>query len=317
LSEAPESGESPTAHDGEGEWLRAAALLLTILVLWDSASLVVIPLMLLLSVLPVRRPVAYAVAALGALIVFGFQSRSDGLWYMELAWAVLVGGWFAALTVRRPEARLLHRGLGAVAASVVVVAAAFMARPGWWGVVDWRVRDDLTASAAQGVAVLQGAQGSEGLPADFVETVYAMAGVQADLFPAFLGLASLAGLAVAWWVYSKVALQRSGALAPLQGFRFDDQMIWVFIAGLLFIALAAGEGWTRIGSNVLVFVGALYVLRGAAVVLFLNGGLSWIGGLLLALGMLLVAPVILGATLLIGLSDTWLDVREKVRASTG
>ena len=309
--------QRPEGGEGDGEWLRAAALLLSILVLWDSAALVVIPLMMLISVLPVRRPAAYVVAGLGALVLFGFQGREDGLWYLELAWAVLVGGWFAALTVRRPDARLLHRGLAAVAASTVVVAAAFVARPGWWRVVDWSVRDELSAGAARGIAVLVDVQGPEGLPADFVDTVYAMAGVQADLFPAFLGLASLAGLGVAWWIYNRVAQGRSGALGPLQGFRFDDHLIWGFIAGLLLIALSAGDGWTRIGSNTLVFMGALYVLRGAGVILFLNGGLTWLGGLMLVLGMLLVAPVILGATLLIGLGDTWLDVRDKVSASAG
>jgi hypothetical protein len=297
--------------------LRAAALLLSILVFWDSAALVVIPLMLVVAVLPVRRPSAYVVAGLGALVLFGFQSRSDGLWYLELAWAVLVGGWFAALTLRRPDVRLLHRGLAAVAASFVVVGAAFLARPEWWQVVDWSVSEELSLGATQGIAVLQEVQRPEALPADFIDTVYAMARVQADLFPAFLGLASLAGLGVAWWVYVQVAQGRSGALAPLQSFRFDDHLIWVFIVGLLLVAVTAGEGWTRIGSNTLVFMGALYVLRGAGVVLFLNGGLSWLGGLLLALAMLLVAPVILGATLLIGLGDTWLDVRDKVSASAG
>ena len=61
-------------------------------------------------------------------------------------------------------------------------------------------------------------------------------------------------------------------------------------------------------------MGALYALRGAAVVLFLNGGLSLLGGVLVALAMVLMAPVVLAAALLIGLSDTWLDVRTKVRA---
>jgi len=317
VEEATVAGDSPTQGEGDREWLRAAALLLSILVFWDSAALVVIPLMLLMSVLPVRRPAAYVVAALGALLLFGFQARPDGLWYLELAWAVLVGGWFAALTLRRPDVRLLHRGLAAVGASFAVVAAAFLARPEWWTVVDWSVGEELSVGAARGIAVLQGVPGRDGLPADFIDTVYEMAGVQANLFPAFLGLASLAGLGVAWWVYLQVAQGRSGALAPLQTFRFDDHLIWVFIAGLLLVALTAGEGWTRIGSNTLVFMGALYMLRGVGVVLFLNGGLSWLGGLMLALGMLLVAPVILGATLLIGLGDTWLDVRDKVSASTG
>ncbi|MEJ2539759.1 MAG: hypothetical protein P8188_07290 [Gemmatimonadota bacterium] len=307
----------PVGPAGNREWLRAAALLFAILVLWDSAALVVVPFMILLSVLPVRRPAAFVVAGLGALLIFGFQSRDSGLWYMELAWTVLVGGWFAALTLRRPDARLLHRGLAAVGASVVVVAAAFLARPGWWGVVDWSVRDELTTGAVQALGILREVQGSEGLPPGFSDTVYGMAEAQANLFPAFLGLATLAGLAVAWWLYARLSLAQDGALAPLRELRFDDQLIWVFIGGLLLVVLTAGEGWTRIGSNTLVFMGVLYVLRGAAVVLFVNGGLSWIGGIVLALAMLLVAPVILGATLLIGLGDTWLDIREKVRTSVG
>lgn len=315
MTDAPTPG-GPPGEDGR-EWTRAAALLLSILILWDSTALVVLPFLFLLLGHPVRRPVAFVVGAAGAFLLFGLEARAGGLWYLELAWAVLAGGWFAALTLRQPGVGVLHRGLGAVAGSAAVLGAAFAARPEWWGVVDWSVRDHLFQAAALGLAVLREFQQPDGLPAGFADTVYGMAEVQWALFPALLGLATLAGLAVAWWVYVRVAEGRRGALTPLKELRFEDQLVWVFIAGLLMVAVAAGDGWTRAGSNTLVFMGVLYVLRGAAVVLFLNGGLSLLGGLVLALAMLLVAPVILGAALLIGLGDTWLNVREKVRAAAG
>jgi len=318
VADAPtRSAETPSGGEDRREWTRAAALLLSILVLWDSTALVVVPLLFLLVGHPVRRAAAFLVGAAGAFLLFGLEARAGGTWYLELAWAVLAGGWFAALTLRRPETGLFHRALGAVGASVAVLAGAFAARPEWWGVVDWSVRDRLFRAAGRGVSALRELQQPDGLPAGFADTLYGMVEVQWVLFPAFLGLATMAGLAVAWWVYVRVAQGRHGALAPLQELRFEDQLIWVFIAGLLMVAVAAGDGWTRAGSNTLVFMGTLYVLRGAAVVLFLNGGLSLLGGLVLAMAMLLVAPVILGAALLIGLGDTWLNVREKVRAATG
>ena len=64
-------------------------------------------------------------------------------------------------------------------------------------------------------------------------------------------------------------------------------------------------------------------MRGAAVLLFLNGGLIGLGFLLVAVGMLVLAPVlimgvlapvlIMGA-LLVGVGDTWLDLRSKAEA---
>ena len=102
----------------------------------------------------------------------------------------------------------------------------------------------------------------------------------------------------------------------LREFRFNDQMIWVFIGGLLLLALTLGDGWTRLGHNTVLVMGALYAVRGAAVMLFLNGGLTALGGMVLAAITLLIAPVLVAGALLVGLGDTWLDVRTRVRALT-
>jgi hypothetical protein len=151
----------------------------------------------------------------------------------------------------------------------------------------------------------------EAMTPDLVGAVQATAETQAQLFPALVGLASMAGLGLAWWLYVRLALGRRGALGPLRDFRFNDHWVWLFVGGLLALILGVGELGTRAGSNAVLFMGALYALRGAAVVLFVNGGISAFGVGLLALGMMFLAPVILAGALLIGLGDTWLDIRTR------
>lgn len=311
----PEDG-SGTGAGTEREWPRVLALSLAMVLVAAPMSFLGIPFLLLLVALPVQRRSALLVGALVAVLVLGAPLDS-GLWYLERGWAVLAGGWFVALTMRWPAASLLHRSLASVGAAATVTAAAFLARPSWWGVVDWRVKERFTDAAGQWVLMASQMQGEETLSAEYADLVYRTAELQATLFPAVLGLSTLAGLALSWWLYNRLAAGRKGVLAAFRELRFEDQLVWVFIAGLLMVAVTAGEGWTRAGSNTLVFMGTLYVLRGAAVVLFLNGGLSFIGALILGVAMLLMAPVILGAALLIGLGDTWLDVRARARALAG
>jgi hypothetical protein len=64
-------------------------------------------------------------------------------------------------------------------------------------------------------------------------------------------------------------------------------------------------------------MGGLYAVRGAAVVAFLSGGLSFVNGLFLAVAMLFVSPLVIGGALIIGLGDTWLDVRTQAEKAAG
>jgi hypothetical protein len=274
--------------------------------------LVAAPFLLLVLGLPSTRTGTLLFAAAVAAFLLA-QPAGSGFWYVERGWALVAGGWFVGVTLAWPGARLTHRVLGAVAGASAVAAAAFTVRPGWWEVLDWQVRDRMMTGVQQMLALVQ-QSGGMSVPAELEASVLRTAEVQAGLFPALLALTTAAGLALAWWLYSRLASGRRGVLGSVREFRFEDQLVWVFIGGLVLVVVAAGEGWTRAGSNTLVFMGALYALRGAAVVLFLNGGLSFVGGVLAAVAMVFMAPVMLAAALLIGLSDTWLDVRTKVRA---
>ncbi len=313
MTEAPPRTEVPEEQH-PGQWRTALAL--TVLILGVSVTgpgvLVGLPFMALVLVLPVPRKGALLLAALVALWNFG-GGGADPLWFFERGWAVLLSGWFVALTTRWPEARLTSRSLAAVAGAGAVAAGLFLGKPGMWSAVDWRVRERLAAGVSQALQIFEATRGGEGLSAELEASVMRTAEVQADFFPAFLGLASLAGLAVAWWLYQRVAVGGIGALGRLREFRFPDQLVWLFIGGLLMLLVGLGEGWSRAGSNTVVFMGTLYALRGAAVMLFLNGGISLLGAIVLGLGMLFVTPILLAGALFVGLSDTWLDVRNRVR----
>lgn len=317
MTDAPNRTEVPEERS-PGEWRSALALIVLILgvSVTGPGVLAGVPYMVLVLVLPVARKGALLLAAVAALWVFG-TGITDPLWYFERGWAVLLSGWFVALTMRWPEARLSSRALGAVAGAGIVAAGVLRGSPGMWSAVDWRVRERLAEGVGSALALFESWQGADGLPEGLEASVMRTAEVQADLFPAFLGLSSLAGLAVSWWAYRKLAEGESGALGRLREFRFNDQLVWLFIGGLLTLVVGLGEGWSRAGSNTVVFMGTLYALRGAAVVLFLNGGISLLGAIVLGLGMLFVAPILLAGALFIGLGDTWLDVRNRVRTPAG
>ena len=118
---------------------------------------------------------------------------------------------------------------------------------------------------------------------------------------------------MAWWLHRRLTDGGVPALGPVSEFRFNDHLVWVLIAGVALLLLGWGGSWGRAGSNAVVFMGALYALRGIGVVLFATGGVSFFGAVMLFLGLLFVAPVLLALVLVIGLGDTWVDLRERLR----
>jgi hypothetical protein len=141
--------------------------------------------------------------------------------------------------------------------------------------------------------------------------VYAAAELQAKLYPAMLALASLAALGVSWWAFGRLARGERTPLGPLREFRFGDGMVWLLIAGLVLLGLPLNALATRIGENLLTFTAVLYALRGAAVLVMIGGVPGPLGMLLAALLIVFLYPFVMATTFLVGLSDTWLDIRAR------
>ena len=296
---------------GRRGWMRAVGLMLAtgILSVLNPGVLIAVPLVLLTLLLPPRRGLSLLTAALGTVLVFGGGSAS-GFWYIERGWALLLGGWFLAVTLRWPRVRFINRGLGAVAGTFGVMGLLFWTRPGQWAVVNWAITSRMESGMALAIQAVKGSLGPEAVSMGFEARALEAMAFQGTIFPALLGLASLSALGTAWWLHLRLGKSRQEGIGPLGGFRFNDQLVWVFILGLG--ALLGTSGFPeQVGTNAVVFMGALYALRGVGVVLFLTGGPSFFGGILLLLGFFFVAPLLLAGAFVIGLGDTWLNLRVR------
>ncbi len=273
------------------------------------------PFLALTMVLGLRRLPA-AVAAIFAVFVAVGVPAPGGVWYIERGWAIVLAGWFVVLTMRWPRSPFFPRAFAAVGATTALVGLLLMVRPGSWSTVDWVLTEGLMRTASVIAQVLIESD-PEAYSTGNLNTAYEWTAQLGRLLPALLGLSSLSGLAVAWWAYVRLSAGSGLGLGPLRDFRFNDHFVWLLLIGLALLVFGSGEGWTSGGGNAVVFMGGLYAMRGAAVLLFLSGGVSGFGVLFLIVGMLFLSPVLISGALLIGVGDTWFDLRSKAEAITG
>jgi hypothetical protein len=147
--------------------------------------------------------------------------------------------------------------------------------------------------------------------ASWTESYESLPGLVARAFPALLLLESLAALGLAWSLYHRMSRTRIGPpLAPLKQFRFNDQLVWGLIVGLVIAAVPSLAGLRGLGVNLLVFFGALYALRGLGVLswLFKPG---WLTTVALAITIPLLFPLYAAGALAFGVGDTWIDWRRR------
>ena len=314
--------ERGTAVDGSAPgrgWPRAAGLLGVVLAMAavnsvNAGVLIAVPLLALL-VWHGLRGFGVVLAAVVAVVVVAAGTR-DGIWFAERAWSVLVAGSFLALTMMLPAWRLSSRVLAAVAGAGAVAAGLLAMRSDAWGALDAAISGEVRAVTDQQLSTLR-TLGRGQPPSDAtVAAVQQLAETQVAVFPAMIAIASMAALGVAWWIRTRLVGEGDQGLGPLRDFRFNDHLVWLFIGGLLLIFAQWGEALARLGSNTIVFMSALYMLRGAAVFVFLSGGMSLLGYLTVLIGLVFAAPVLMGFAVLIGVGDTWLDLRSRVRERT-
>lgn len=274
--------------------------------------LIGIPLFLLLAARGFGNMVSALVASLVILMVIGGGGALwDGLWYAERAWTVMLGGCFLALTLLVPGWRLFSRSLAAAAGAAAIAACLLMLSSGGWSTLEMAVAQSMQADMEATLAALRLLGGDAAPTPEMVTIMQDLGSAQVAIFPALLGIESLAALGVAWWARARLLGESDPGLAPLRDFRFNDHLVWIFVLGLVLVIAQAGPALARVGTNTVVFMGALYALRGAAVFLFITGGISVLGSVTFALLLVFVPPVVLGTAALIGIGDTWLDLRSR------
>ena len=298
----------------------ALAVCTAVLSVSNPGLLLLVPFAVLAVALPPRR-LAMTLGALLMVVLVMSGPRGGLLWYFERGWALLAAAWFVVMVVALPRQGFLVRGLAALLAAELTTTVFLVFNRGSFDRLESAVGARLREAAGSAMEGWQrlGAPGGAGGDGDAVplsELVYRFAELQVLLFPALLALATLAGLAVAWWGYRRLSSGEREPLAPLREFRFPNDLVWVLIVGLGLLLLPTGAVAERVGSNLLTFMAALYALRGLAVLLVIGGApgpLGWLIGLLVVL---FLYPLVMTATVLVGLTDTWLDIRARRRASS-
>lgn len=280
------------------------------------ALLLFTPLALLLIALPPRRPLLVVTGA-ALLLVALWGAPGGALWYFERGWVLVLGGWFVVWVVVLHDATFLSRALASVCATVASTALLFSVQRGGYASVDWAVGERLRRGASEVAAVWSEGLGFGRVAEQLSRSALQLAELQAQLYPALLAIASLAALAVAWWAYRRLALKERSPLGRLREFRFNDTLVWLLIGGLVLLLLPLDAPGTRAGTNLLVFMAALYALRGVAVLAALLGSPGVLATVIGAILVLLLYPLVLTFAAVVGLTDTWLDIRRRRDAGAG
>lgn len=311
--------ESASGSAGVARWGTAAGLALAVVLLsaLDSLPLVFVPLALIMLTVALERRWRWIVAGL-AVGMLGLTTIGGPLGQISRAWALLLGGAFVLVAVWRPGWGVLPRALAAVGAAAAA-GGLWVGLSGGWQPLDTRVREELVAMADRTFEAARQASPESPWVGDLAEAARQMAELQANLFPGLLALQSLAALGLASWLVARFRRREADPFTvhPWREFRFNDQLVWLLIVGLALMLLPVGAIATRLGYNAVVFMAALYALRGVGVFLFLSVGASSLFMIVFGtLAAVFLYPLILGAAILIGLGDTWLDVRGRAVAAS-
>ena len=243
---------------------------------------------------------------LGLILVPATGGRLDAA---TRAFAVLVTTAFVLGALVRPAA-FLPQALRALAFGAFATAVVLEALWGPWGWVELARDATLQVRFSMQLAL-------DRVP-EAAAAYHPLLTFMGATIPAVLALGTLGALAAAWQWHGYVARTPLGPpLAPFREFRIGEGWVWTVIASLVaWIAPVIG-GVKMAALNVALISGALYALRGAAIVAVLAGasGVS-MGTLvgLLILGTVLVVPllVLVPGLWTLGLLDTWLDFRRRL-----
>lgn len=243
-------------------------------------------------------------------------------------WTLLLAASFGLASLLTPGERFLTRALSALGIATVVAFAVAISTPNGVSSVRSVMKEEFSRRTEETVSVVNematspvwrsAAERNPSLDSMVKsnETDLRNIGDRAPrTVPALVALESLLALAMAWVIYHRVASADLGpALGSLKEFRFNDQLIWGLAVGATIFFLPVFADGRDAGLNLLVFFGALYLLRGVGVLSFMTRS-KWAATLLIV--MTIFAPLMLGALALgIGVGDTWMDWRTRAQANT-
>ncbi|HET9133943.1 MAG TPA: DUF2232 domain-containing protein [Gemmatimonadales bacterium] len=139
-----------------------------------------------------------------------------------------------------------------------------------------------------------------------------------DFLPGWLALLAFAGGWLAWQWTHRVARHPIGpAPRPFRAFRFNDQLIWAVVLALGALLLPLPPAPATALANLLFVLGGLYAARGLAVLRSALLPAPPAMTVLLCCLALPVLPLALSGCAVLGVADTWLDLRRRLPSPQG
>lgn len=252
--------------------------------------------------------IAAVLAGLGLAAIIWFSSKADPLARALSTYSLLAAVAFAGGALLAP-AGVLRQAFRAVCWAVVGVGllGLLVRGAGFWTELHWSALRQ-TSSAFRTIVPLR---------PDAYPLLEPLVRFLSDAFPAFVILQTFAGLALAWQWHVRLAQVPLGPpLGAFRDFRFGDQWVWGLVTALLVWAVPKLVLLKGAALNVGLILGALYMLRGAAILVALAGaaGLpTWTlaAGAVVACVLLLPLLVLVPSLWTLGVFDTWLAFRQR------
>ena len=304
-------------------WWRPALALIAF-VLWAHPSLLGLPLAALLIVAPAPPerarwavPLAGLIGAMSLALLFIGDGTGGGagggrLAAVTSAYIVIITAAFVAVMLLRPGP-MLRQALRATAAGFLVTALMIEVL---WGTEAWRgLAWEATRQASLTMRFVV-----ERAPDAFMlyEPIVRFASVT---WPGVLALQTLAGLALAWHLHLRITTSALGSpLGRFRDFNIGDAWVWGIVAWLGVLILPVSSALHIAGTNVGIVAGALYVLRGAAIVLAFADAFG-ISATALAIAAATAAALavpllfVLPGLCTLGITDTWYHYRRRLAAA--
>jgi hypothetical protein len=264
--------------------------------LWIGASIVLALVFLGLPVTLADRTVRAAGAFFtGAFVMtslLGGRSLFNRTLLAVTVATAATSGWFLALGIRWSELR----------ASIVATQ---------WATYRALV-PDLPELPPAGAEIGSGARAQ--LAADLARGI----STAVEVWPAIHAVFAMAGGWLAWTWYHRMAAAPIGRPSPpFRQFTFSDHLVWlVILSGAAALAPLPGP-LSLVAGNVLLFLLALYAGRGLAVIQTALVPAPIGLAVLLSIVAVLLLPLALMVATLIGLADTWLDLRRRMAPTEG
>lgn len=243
--------------------------------------------------------------------------------WLARGWALLIAASFGLVSVLAPAEPFFPRALSALAVAASLGFAVVLVSPGGPTRISNAMSSEFTRRNDQSIASLRQVSAQPGwkeviakspsLQRLSEESEAELASIpkwSTLLVPALLALESLAAMGIGWALFHKMSPVPIGpALGKLRDFRFNDQLVWGVAVGASIFLLPAFEEGKNAGLNLLLFFGAIYMLRGIGILAWMSRT-RMLTFLLVAL-VLVFWPFPAALALGLGLGDTWLDLRSR------